>query len=117
MITVLMASAFPMNATADANDDIPTNAASTGEHGILLAALAHVGLDTTLQGSGPFTVFAPTDQAFMDAGIDLANFQTQEDNDTLADILLYHVVHLFPRVLSLMEWLQQWQTGIKRSFQ
>ena len=92
MITVLMASAFPMNATADANDDIPTNAASTGEHGILLAALAHVGLDTTLQGSGPFTVFAPTDQAFMDAGIDLANFQTQEDNDTLADILLYHVV-------------------------
>ena len=57
-----------------------------------MAALAHVDLVTTLQGTGPFTVFAPTDQAFAEAGIDLADFQTQEDNDTLANILLYHVV-------------------------
>ena len=92
MMTLLIASAFPINATADANDDIPTNAAGTGVHGSLLAALTHVGLNTTLEGTGPFTVFAPTDQAFDDAGIDLANFQTQEEKDILTDILLYHVV-------------------------
>ena len=92
MMTLLIASAFPLNATADANDDIPTNAAGTGVHGSLLAALTHVGLNTTLEGTGPFTVFAPTDQAFDDAGIDLANFQTQEEKDILTDILLYHVV-------------------------
>ena len=92
MMTILVASAFPLNATADANDDIPTNASNTGVHNSLVAALAHVDLVTTLQGTGPFTVFAPTDQAFAEAGIDLADFQTQEDNDTLANILLYHVV-------------------------
>ena len=92
MMTILIASAFPLNATADASDDIPTNAAGTGEHGTLLAALAHVGLNTTLEGTGPFTLFAPTDQAFDDAGIDLANFQTQEEKDILTNILLYHVV-------------------------
>ena len=92
MMTLLVASAFPLNATADASDDIPTNAAGTGVHGTLLAALSHVGLNTTLEGSGPFTLFAPTDQAFDDAGIDLANFQTQEEKDVLTDILLYHVV-------------------------
>ena len=82
-MTILVASAFPLNATADASDDIPTNAAGTGVHGSLLAALTHVGLNTTLEGTGPFTLFAPTDQAFDDAGIDLANFQTQEEKDLL----------------------------------
>ena len=88
----MLVPAFPLNATADASDDIPTNAAGTGVHGSLLAALTHVGLNTTLEGTGPFTLFAPTDQAFDDAGIDLANFQTQEEKDMLTDILLYHVV-------------------------
>ena len=55
MMTILVASAFPLNATADASDDIPTNAAGTGVHGSLLAALTHVGLNTTLEGTGPFT--------------------------------------------------------------
>jgi uncharacterized surface protein with fasciclin (FAS1) repeats len=57
-----------------------------------VAALTHVDLVTTLQGTGPFTVFAPTDQAFTDAGIDLNDFQTSEEKDTLANILLHHVV-------------------------
>ena len=92
MMTVLVASAFPLNVTADANDDIPTNASNTGVHDSLVAALQHVNLVSTLQGAGPFTVFAPTDQAFTDAGIDLADYQTQAEKDTLTDILLYHVV-------------------------
>jgi len=76
---------------ADANEDIPTNASNTGVHDSLVAALVQADLVSTLQGDGPFTVFAPTDQAFADAGIDLAAFDTDEENATLVDILLYHV--------------------------
>ena len=91
-LTLLIASTLPLSVNADANDDIPTNAAATGVHDSLVAALTHVDLVTTLQGTGPFTVFAPTDQAFTDAGIDLNDFNTQEEKDTLSDILLYHVL-------------------------
>ena len=91
-LTLLIASTLPLSVSADANDDIPTNAAATGVHDSLVAALAHVDLVTTLEGTGPFTVFAPTDQAFTDAGIDLADFNTPEEKATLSDILLYHVV-------------------------
>ena len=45
-------------AMADSNDDIPTNAAATGVHDSLVAALSHADLVTTLEGNGPFTVFA-----------------------------------------------------------
>ena len=92
MMTLLVASALPLHVSADSTEDIPTNAANTGVHNSLVAALAHANLVSTLEGSGPFTVFAPTDQAFSNAGIDLADFDTPEENETLADILLYHVV-------------------------
>ena len=91
LVALLMLSAVPLNASADENDDIPTNASSTGVHDSLVAALAHADLVTTLQGDGPFTVFAPTDDAFAAAGIDLTTFDTDEENATLTDILLYHV--------------------------
>lgn len=78
---------------ADENDDIPTNAQSTGVHDSLVAALSHADLVSALQGEGPFTVFAPTDDAFAAAGIDLSTFDTDEENATLTDILLYHVVN------------------------
>ena len=76
---------------ADEAEDIPTNAQSTGVHDSLVAALAHADLVTALQADGPFTVFAPTDEAFAAAGIDLTTFDTDEENATLADILTYHV--------------------------
>ena len=82
---------LPLNVAADETDDIPTNAAATGVHDSLVAALTHADLVATLQGDGPFTVFAPTDAAFAAAGIDLADFDTDEENATLSDILLYHV--------------------------
>ncbi|MBT7245174.1 MAG: hypothetical protein HN874_06985, partial [Euryarchaeota archaeon] len=50
------------------------------------------GLLETLQSEGPFTLFAPTDEAFAAAGIDLAALDTPEGKETLANILLYHVV-------------------------
>jgi uncharacterized surface protein with fasciclin (FAS1) repeats len=78
-------------AMADSSEDIPTNAVSTGVHDTLVDALEHADLVTTLQGDGPFTVFAPTDAAFTAAGIDLDTFTTDEEIAALADILLYHV--------------------------
>lgn len=92
IVACLLLAAMPYSVAADATEDIPTNAAATGVHDSLVAALTHAGLVATLQGDGPFTVFAPTDQAFVDAGIDLSTFDTQEENETLADILLYHVL-------------------------
>ena len=91
MMICLMASSLPVT-SAGASDDIPTNAAATGDHDTLVAALSHVGLVATLQSPGPFTVFAPTDEAFANAGIDLADFNTQEEKDRLTDILTYHVI-------------------------
>ena len=76
---------------ADENEDIPTNASATGVHDSLVAALDKADLVATLQGDGPFTVFAPTDQAFADAGIDLDSFNTDAEIAALTDILLYHV--------------------------
>ena len=69
-------------------NDIPRTAQCTGIHNTLVTAVIQGGLLETLQGEGPFTVFAPTDQAFTDAGIDLSAV-SQSD---LADILTYHVV-------------------------
>ena len=92
IVACLLLAAMPYSVAADATEDIPTNAAATGVHDSLVAALTHAVLVATLQGDGPFTVFAPTDQAFADAGIDLSTFDTPEENETLADILLYHVL-------------------------
>ena len=78
-------------AMADSSEDIPTNATNTGVHDTLVDALVQADLVSTLQGDGPFTVFAPTDQAFTDAGIDLSTFDTDEEIAVLTDILLYHV--------------------------
>ena len=91
LMILLLCSSLPLNASAGPSDDIPTNASNNGVHNSLVAALGHADLVSTLQGPGPFTVFAPTDQAFADAGIDLADFDTDEENETLAKILSYHV--------------------------
>ena len=66
-------------------------ARAAGSFNTLLAALDAAGLTATLDGSGPFTVFAPTDAAFdaLPAGTVEALLQ---DPQTLASILTYHVV-------------------------
>lgn len=59
----------------------------------LVAALKAGGLVSTLQGDGPFTVFAPTNEAFeaLPEGT-LASLLKPENKQTLVDILTYHVV-------------------------
>ena len=71
--------------------NIPATAVSTGEHDSLVAALTHANLVGVLSSEGPYTVFAPTDAAFEELGLDLSEFDTEEENETLAKILSYHV--------------------------
>jgi uncharacterized surface protein with fasciclin (FAS1) repeats len=64
--------------------------ASTGEFSTLIAALVAADLVETLNGDGPFTVFAPTDAAFAALELNASNIGTLPVA-TLRDILLYHV--------------------------
>nr|MBS0036583.1 fasciclin domain-containing protein [Saprospiraceae bacterium] len=62
------------------------------DHTTLTEALEASGLDATLQGEGPFTVFAPTDEAFDQIDSSLLADLLAEPEGLLTDILLYHVV-------------------------
>ena len=92
LTAMLFASPAAVADQRTAQEDIPSNAAGTGVHGSLVAALDRADLVTTLSGDGPFTVFAPTDDAFTAAGIDLDSFNTDDEIATLVDILTYHVL-------------------------
>ena len=68
-------------------------AQGTGVHNTLVAAVTAAGLVDTLSGPGPFTVFAPTDDAFAalpDGTVD--TLLKPENKDQLTNILTYHVV-------------------------
>lgn len=73
--------------------DIVDTAVSAGSFNTLAAALTAAGLVDALKGAGPFTVFAPTDEAFakLPAGT-LDNLLKPENKEQLKSILLYHVV-------------------------
>ena len=76
-----------------ADKDIVDTAVEAGQFETLAAALRAAGLVDTLKGSGPFTVFAPTDEAFakLPAGT-VENLLKPENKDQLTAILTYHVV-------------------------
>ena len=77
-------------ATAQAKDIVET-AVSAGQFKTLAAALQEAGLVDTLKGKGPFTVFAPTDEAF--AKIPKAQLDALlADREKLVAVLTYHVV-------------------------
>lgn len=71
--------------------DILATAESAGSFTTLLTAVDAAGLTETLAGEGPFTVFAPTDEAFAAVDEDTLN-ALLADPEALADVLLYHVV-------------------------
>jgi transforming growth factor-beta-induced protein len=71
--------------------DIVDVAVGAGSFNTLVAAVQATGLEETLRGKGPFTVFAPTDEAF--AKLPEGTVEALlADPEALADILLYHVV-------------------------
>src|SRR6195952_2641725 len=73
--------------------NIIENAVNSKDHKTLVAAVKAAGLVETLEGPGPFTVFAPTDEAFgkLPAGT-VDNLLKPENKATLTSILTYHVV-------------------------
>lgn len=73
--------------------NIIQNAVNSADHTTLVAAVKAAGLVDTLQGPGPFTVFAPTNEAFakLPAGT-VDNLLKPENKDALTKILTYHVV-------------------------
>ncbi|MDQ6698595.1 MAG: fasciclin domain-containing protein [Acidobacteriota bacterium] len=76
-----------------ANKDIIDNALNSADHTTLVAAVKAAGLVDTLKGTGPFTVFAPTNTAFekLPAGT-VDTLLKPENKETLTKILTYHVV-------------------------
>ena len=78
---------------AAAPADIVDTAVAAGDFTTLAAALEAAGLVETLKGEGPYTVFAPTDEAFaaLPAGT-VDDLLLPENKDELTDILTYHVV-------------------------
>ena len=73
--------------------NIVENAMNSADHTTLVAAVKAAGLVETLQGKGPFTVFAPTNAAFdkLPAGT-VETLVRPENKETLTKILTYHVV-------------------------
>lgn len=73
--------------------DIVTNAMNSKDHTTLVAAVKAADLVATLQGDGPFTVFAPTNAAFnaLPAGT-VETLLKPENKPMLAKVLTYHVV-------------------------
>ena len=75
------------------SETIVQNAAKSPEHTTLVKALTAAGLTDTLSGAGPFTVFAPTDQAFAAVPQPMTAYLMDPGNKAaLAQVLTYHVV-------------------------
>jgi len=73
--------------------NIVQNAMNSKDHTTLVAAVKAAGLVDTLEGTGPFTVFAPTNEAFaaLPTGT-VDNLLKPENKSTLVKVLTYHVV-------------------------
>ena len=91
LIAVLAIVALPATAGNYANDDIVDTAVAAGSFETLVAAVQAAGLVDTLKGDGPFTVFAPTDEAFAKLPEGTVEALLQ-DKEKLSAILTYHVV-------------------------
>ena len=93
---LILPSTLPIARAADdaaSPGDIVAVASSAGSFKTLVAAVKAAGLVETLQGKGPFTVFAPTDEAFakLPPGT-VEDLLKPENKDKLVAILTYHVV-------------------------
>ena len=80
-------------ATSTEGKDLVSIAQSNPSFSTLTKALKAAGLIETLQGEGPFTIFAPTDEAFAELPQDaLQDLLKPENKEVLVKILTYHVV-------------------------
>jgi uncharacterized surface protein with fasciclin (FAS1) repeats len=88
--------------------NIVENAVNSRDHTTLVAAVKAAGLVETLQGAGPFTVFAPTNGAFamLPAGT-VEMLVKPENKATLTSILTYHVVAGKLGTKEMKEWIKK----------
>jgi uncharacterized surface protein with fasciclin (FAS1) repeats len=93
LVLLFTVSLLAINVNAQMKKDIVDVAAGSSDHSTLVAAVKAAGLVETLKGKGPFTVFAPTNEAFakLPAGT-VDNLLKPENKAKLAGILTYHVV-------------------------
>src|ERR1700743_769372 len=80
-------------AAMDPNKNIVENAMNSKDHTTLVAAVKAAGLVETLEGPGPFTVFAPTNAAFAKLPAGTVDMLLKPENKAqLTQVLTYHVV-------------------------
>ncbi len=93
LFAAAVAAPLALSTVAAKAADIVDTAVSAGQFETLVAAVKAAGLVDTLKGDGPFTVFAPTDEAFakLPAGT-VENLLKPENKDQLVAVLTYHVV-------------------------
>jgi uncharacterized surface protein with fasciclin (FAS1) repeats len=91
MLFALSTLAFAGGYGKSAKNDIVETATSAGGFNTLLIAVQAAGLEATLKGDGPFTLFAPTDEAFAQIPKDKLN-ALLNDKVALTKVLTYHVV-------------------------
>ena len=95
MVAMLFATENPMvgGASMYPTKDIIQNAMNSKDHTTLVTAVKAAGLVETLEGKGPFTVFAPTNEAFdkLPSGT-VETLLQPENKEKLAAVLTYHVV-------------------------
>ncbi|WP_420411918.1 fasciclin domain-containing protein [Roseibium sp.] len=92
-LAVALLLVLPFSAAQAGNKDIVDTAVGAGTFNTLVAAVQAAELVDTLKGDGPFTVFAPTDEAFakLPAGT-VEDLLKPENKDKLIAVLTYHVV-------------------------
>ena len=93
LATLIGVAFFALNSLPALSADIVDTAVEAGSFETLTTALEEAGLADTLKEEGPYTVFAPTDDAFaqLPEGT-VSSLLEPENQDKLTDILLYHVV-------------------------
>lgn len=93
LIAAAAAALLALPAYAGSQKDIVDTAVGAGSFETLVAAVSAAGLVDTLKGDGPFTVFAPTDEAFADLPEGTVESLLLEENKAqLVEILTLHVV-------------------------
>jgi uncharacterized surface protein with fasciclin (FAS1) repeats len=88
--------------------NIIENAVNSKDHTTLVAAVKAAGLVETLEGTGPFTVFAPTNEAFNklpEGAVD--NLLMADNKGKLTSVLTYHVIAGKIDSKTLMEWIKK----------
>lgn len=92
-LTLLLSAGVALAAHHGEKKDIVDTAAEAGSFSTLVTAVKAADLVDTLKGEGPFTVFAPTDDAFakLPAGT-VEDLLKPENKDKLTEVLTYHVV-------------------------